>query len=149
MCPRKTSGCFLPYAQLPSATRFFPFRPVSDESCTHYVHIDRYLFTKSLLLAAFSLTGRLLSNYSVMKSACLSIAASTSSWAWSSKGFTFHIKCISWTSWKSSWSMCVFDCWLSQSNINQSLTECRHNNICKDVLHYLPDLFFIVFAYLP
>jgi len=118
-----------------------------------------------LLVAAPFLTGRLLSSSAVLNSACSSIAFFTNSGARSRKECASHIECMSSTSLvdvrgrraslpadgrrasgrRASTRQQMVDVRLGLSAI--SLTTCRLNYICKEVLHYFPDLFYIVCTY--
>jgi len=91
------------------------------------------------------LTGRLLSSFTVLFSACSSIAFFTSSWARSRKESASYIECMPSTSSNSRWLTCVFACQLSCF----PGPTCRLEYICKEVLHYFPDLLYVVCTYSP
>jgi len=113
-----------------------------------------------LLVAAPFLTGRLLSSSTVIYSACSLIAFFTNSGARSRKECASHIECMSSTSLvdvrgrraslpadgrrasgrRTSTRQQMVDVRLCLLAI--SLTTCRLNYICKEVLHYFPDLFY-------
>jgi len=118
---------------------------LSDEACTHRVRVDCYLFNESSSCRRSFLTGRLLSSSAVLYVTCSSIAFFTNSWARSTiqKRFRFPYRMHIANELKQQ----VFDVRLCLLAI--SLTTRRFNDDCKEVLHYFPDLFYVICIYSP